>query len=86
VAAFAARVDDDVSAIATCLRNNSAAPDDPGLRAAQRSLAVALEAEAHTDDEHALAAAWIDASDRIVDSINTLVHLLGAKKGLRAEG
>lgn len=86
VSAFAARVDGDVSAIAACLRSSGAAPGDAGLRAAQRSLAAAVDAAARNDDERALAAAWIDASDRIVDSINTLVHLLDAKGGLGAEG
>jgi uncharacterized membrane protein YccC len=85
VTEFAVRVDANVSAIASCLRSGGMPAFDAGLRTAQRALAAAVEAAAHGDDEHALAAAWIDASDRIVDSINTLVHLLDAKRGLRAE-
>jgi uncharacterized membrane protein YccC len=85
VAEFAARADANVAAIASCLRSGGAPPFDAGLRTAQRALAAAVEAAAQGDDERALAAAWIDASDRIVDSINTLVHLLDVKR-LRAEG
>ena len=85
VTAFAARVDRDVSAIAAALRSEGAPPHDAELRSAQRSLATAVETAARSDDENALAAAWIDASDRIVDSINTLVHLLDTKRGLQAE-
>ena len=49
-----------------------------------RQLAGAIEAAATNDDERVLAAAWADASDRIVDSINTLVQLL--EKGGKGEG
>jgi len=83
VAEFAARVDASVAAIASGLRSNTAPSIDSGLRAAQRALTVAVEGAARSDDEHALAAAWIDASDRIVDSVDTLAHLM--ERGLRAE-
>ncbi|HSE11473.1 MAG TPA: FUSC family protein, partial [Rudaea sp.] len=86
VTAFATRVDSAVSAIAAALRNDSLPTHDIELRSAQRALAAAVDTAARSDDEHALAAAWVDASDRIVDSINTLVHLLDAKRGLMAEG
>jgi uncharacterized membrane protein YccC len=86
VTEFAARVDASVSAIATGLRSNAAPSLDTGLRAAQRALTAAVEGAARSDDERALAAAWIEASDRIVDSVDTLGHLLDAKRGLRAEG
>ncbi len=86
VAEFAARADASVSAIVSGLRSGATPPFDAGLRAAQRTLTAAVEAAAGSDDERALAAAWIDASDRIVDSIDTLVHLLDVKRGLRAEG
>ena len=82
VTEFAARVDAGVSAIALALRSGDGPPFDTGLRAAQRALAGAVEAAASGDDEHALALAWIDASDRIVDSVDTLVHLLDARRGL----
>jgi len=85
VTEFAARVDASVSAIASGLRSNAAPSLDTGLRAAQRALTAAVEAAARSDEERALAAAWIEASDRIVDSVDTLAHLLGEKKGLRAE-
>jgi len=86
VTEFAARADASVSEITSCLRSGGAPSFDAGLRAAQRTLVAAVEAAASSDDERALAAAWIDASDRIVDSVDTLVHLLDAKRGLRAEG
>ena len=86
VAEFAARVDASVSAIASALRSNAAPSLDTGLRAAQRALSAAVEGAARSDDERALAAAWIEASDRIVDSVDTLAHLLGEKKGLRQQG
>jgi hypothetical protein len=40
-------------------------------------LAAAIEAAAEDDEQRLLAVAWIDASDRIVDSVNTLGHLAG---------
>jgi uncharacterized membrane protein YccC len=93
VAEFAARVDASVSAIASGLRSNAAPSIDTGLRAAQRALAVAVEGAARSDDEHALAAAWVESSDRIVDSVDTLAHLMerelraeASERGLRAEG
>ena len=46
------------------------------LRTEQRALGAKLDADVTTDDERILAAAWIDASDRITDSVNTLEHLL----------
>jgi len=93
VAEFAARVDASVSAIASGLRSNAAPSIDTGLRAAQRALTVAVEGAARSDDEHALAATWVEASDRIVDSVDTLAHLMerglraeASERGLRAEG
>jgi uncharacterized membrane protein YccC len=83
---FAERVGGDLAAIAACLRSGETLHRDAGLRAQQHELAQSIERAARTDDEQALAAAWIDASDRIVDSIGTLAHLLDVKRGLRAEG
>jgi len=80
---FAERVGADLASIAACLRSGETLHRDAGLRAQQQQLAQSIERAARTDDEQALAAAWIDASDRIVDSIGTLAHLL--EKGSRAE-
>jgi uncharacterized membrane protein YccC len=76
VAEFAARVDEALAQIAACVRNGQAPASQADLRARQRSLAAVIDAEAADADQRALAAAWIDASDRIVDTVNTLVHLL----------
>jgi uncharacterized membrane protein YccC len=83
-AAFVTRVDADLQRIADVLRSAAPLQRDAGLRAAQRALAGATEAAAAGDDERALAAAWVDASDRIVDSINTIAHLL--EKREKGEG
>ena len=82
VTTFAERVGDDLARIAACLRSGETLHRDAGLRAQQHELAQSIERAARTGDEQALAAAWIDASDRIVDSIGTLAHLLEK----RAEG
>ena len=93
VTEFGARVDASVSAIASSLRGHAGPRLDTDLRAAQRTLTAAVEGAARSDDERALAAAWIEASDRIVDSVDTLAHLLerglraeASERGLRAEG
>jgi uncharacterized membrane protein YccC len=82
VTTFAERVGDDLARIAACLRSGETLHRDAGLRAQQHELTQSIERAARTGDEQALAAAWIDASDRIVDSIGTLAHLLEK----RAEG
>lgn len=76
VGEFVGRVDRDLVQIVAALRSGHSVPRDAGLRGAQRELVRAIEAAAAGDDERALAAAWADASDRIVDSVNTLAHLL----------
>jgi uncharacterized membrane protein YccC len=86
-AQFVARVDADLGRVVAGLRSGEPAQRDAGLRDEQRALARAIEAAATSDDERALAAAWADASDRIVDSIGTLVHLLEkAGSGEKPEG
>jgi uncharacterized membrane protein YccC len=77
VGAFVERAAADLTHLAQCLRDGSPAPHiGAALRSEQRALAAALDANAATEDERVLAAAWIDASDRITDSLNTLEHLL----------
>ena len=76
VGAFVERVGADLSGLAQSLRDGSpAAHVGTALRAEQRALAAVLGANVATDEERILAAAWIDASDRITDSVNTLEHL-----------
>jgi uncharacterized membrane protein YccC len=77
VAEFTAQVDAELANIAQHLRTGAPLPHDARLRAQQRALVSAVESGAASDDERALAAAWVDASDRIVDSVRTLAHLLG---------
>ena len=77
VSTFVERVDADLSQLAQCLRDGSTAPHvGTGLRTEQRALGLMLDGDVTTEDERILAAAWIDASDRITDSVNTLEHLL----------
>jgi len=80
VLAFAQRVDADLAGIAQALRNAAPAPRDNALRGEQHALASALDSAAASDEERVLAAAWIEGSDRITDSVNTLAHLLAAPK------
>jgi uncharacterized membrane protein YccC len=74
--AFAQRVDADLARIAQALRSSDSAPRDLHLREEQHTLATALDKAASGDAERVLAAAWIEGSDRITDSVNTLSHLL----------
>ncbi len=85
-AAFVARVDADLARVVDNLRHGGTPERDGGLRDEQRALARAMESAAGNDEERALAAAWSDAGDRIVDSVRTLTHLLEKEKGLKAEG
>jgi uncharacterized membrane protein YccC len=83
VSEFAAHVDAHLVRIALCLRSAGTPHADSELRTRQRALAEAVVGAARSEDEHALAEAWIDASDRIADSIGTLEHLLQGRN--RAE-
>ena len=77
---FARRADADLARIAQALRSATPAPRDAQLREEQHALAAVLDAAAANDADRVLAAAWIEGSDRITDSINTLAHLLDGKK------
>jgi len=81
VAAFAERVAAALAQVTESLRTGKRLVRDSGLRAQQHKLALAIEAAAASDDERALAAAWIEASDRIVDCIGTIAHLLDGDTG-----
>jgi hypothetical protein len=83
---FAAHIDADLARIAHCLRSAGTLHADGELRTRQRALAAAIAGAARSEVEHALAEAWIDASDRIADSVAAMEHLLlQARKGPRAE-
>ncbi|HSN00622.1 MAG TPA: hypothetical protein VLS52_06400, partial [Rudaea sp.] len=73
--AFAASVDQAMLALARALREGKASAIGSVPREAQSRLRDALRAPA-PDYDPVLVAAWIDASDRIADSIGTLAHLL----------
>ncbi len=76
VLAFSAQVDADMTLLAQSLRATTPMQVDPRLRAAQNALSAALVGTAASENERVIAAAWIDASDRITNSVDTLAHLL----------
>jgi uncharacterized membrane protein YccC len=84
VETFAASVDAATGELAHSLRESRMPVVGTSLREAQSRLRDALRA-ASTDNDPGLVAAWIDASDRIADSIGTLAHLL-ARDAARASG
>ncbi|HST28330.1 MAG TPA: FUSC family protein, partial [Rudaea sp.] len=75
VETFAANVNDVMNLLARALRGGKTPAIGNVLREAQSRLRDALRAPA-PDNDSVLVAAWIDASDRIADSIDTLAHLL----------
>ncbi len=81
---FVAQADAALIALARALRAAATPAIGTALRETQTALHDALKTTA--DDASAvLAAAWIDASDRIADSIGTLAHLL-TRDASRASG
>ncbi len=82
---FAGRVDAQFAGLAQCLREHVPAASGAALRAEQQTLSVALDAAVVTDAQRTTAAAWIDGSDRITDSVNTIAHLL-SRDAARASG
>ncbi|HET8941150.1 MAG TPA: FUSC family protein, partial [Rudaea sp.] len=74
--AFALDADHALARIAQALRESSMPQAGANLRREQVALAAELTHSASTTEEHMLADAWIDTSDRIADSIDTLAHLL----------
>ena len=74
IAQFAAQVDDELQKLGARLRSGTAAAGNAGLRDLQTALQRALESAGDEQRVHAIA--WIEASDRITDSVNTIAHLL----------
>jgi len=72
---FAERVDAILLDLAQHLRDGTAVTNHSGLRPLQSDLQVELET-ATMESGRVRAAAWIDASDRITDAVNTIAHLL----------
>lgn len=82
VEAFSASVDAAVDSLTRALRDVKTPTVGAALREGQSRLRDALRATS-ADNDPGLVAAWIDASDRIADSIGTLAHLL-ARDAARA--
>jgi uncharacterized membrane protein YccC len=81
---FAVRVDELMANLTRALRDGGPPVVGTAPREAQSRLRDALRAQT-ADNDPVLVAAWIDASDRIADSIGTLAHLL-ARDAARASG
>jgi uncharacterized membrane protein YccC len=75
---FVACTDAHLLALADLLRHKTTALHlpEPPLRARQQALRAALKPALGDAEAGVQAAAWIDASDRMTDSIGTLVHVL----------
>ncbi|HEY3521442.1 MAG TPA: hypothetical protein VGK80_10460, partial [Rhodanobacteraceae bacterium] len=78
VLAFADRCAEALTEAARALRETRAVSGTFHLRDAQRALAMTLRKPAN-DIPAAFAAALLDASDRVVDSIDSLLHALDAR-------
>jgi uncharacterized membrane protein YccC len=75
VTAFSGQLDNVLKQLAHCLREGTAYEPNSGLRDLQTDLHNRL-ASAASAPERMLSAAWIEASDRMTDAVNTLAHLL----------
>jgi uncharacterized membrane protein YccC len=76
---FSQRVDANLHIVIGDLREQtSTRPDATTLRNAQTKLVHALN-RSSADSDDVQIAAWIDASDRITDSVDTLTHVLRQK-------
>jgi uncharacterized membrane protein YccC len=80
IADFAQRADHELNGIVRALNGEIGSPPaTSALRGQQESLRKTLEAASSDIDSDVQTAAWIDASDRITDSIDTLAHLLRSR-------
>ena len=75
VQAFAARIDESLAALATCLREHTPAPEVSHLREQERALAERFAAAGDAETA-GIAAAVYEALDRMTDSIDTLAYLM----------
>lgn len=73
---FAAEVDTALDGIIRNLRHGTVLPSGGSLRDEQRRLRTELRKETDSAANRIPAAAWIDASDRITNCVNTLAHLV----------
>ena len=77
---FSGQVDASLGPVIRGLREQTPIrPDTTALRTAQTRLVQALNSSAAHDNDVQIAA-WIDASDRITDSVGTLAHVLNARR------
>jgi uncharacterized membrane protein YccC len=82
LAPLLAEVVDVLAACEASVRGSTVAPVVPALRTLQRELASELDAESRYDPD--LAAALVDATDRLVNSLDTLVAELRRQLAERA--
>jgi uncharacterized membrane protein YccC len=76
---FSRQVDAGLGTVIRGLRDHTATrPDTTTLRTAQTALVQALNSSTAPENDIQIAA-WIDASDRITDSVDTLAHVLRAQ-------
>jgi len=80
---FAEQVDKALQELSVALRSGSARSSGTDLRALQTELQRNLESTTNEEDR-LRAIAWIESSDRITDTINTLAHLLGDRERVSA--
>ena len=80
---FAAQVDKTLQELSVALRRSSARSIDTDLRTLQIELQRDLESTT-SEADRLRAIAWIESSDRITDTINTLAHLLGERQRVSA--
>jgi uncharacterized membrane protein YccC len=78
VVRFVEQVDATLQKLSAVLRSGTPAADT-GLRTLQSELQRSLESIT-SEEERLRAIAWIEGSDRITNTINTLAHLLGGRE------
>jgi uncharacterized membrane protein YccC len=78
-ARFAEQVDATLRKLSVALRSGGTLAGATGLRSLQSELQSSLQSATH-EDERLRAIAWIEGSDRITDTVDTLAHLLGSRE------
>ena len=79
VVRFADQVDATLQRLSAALRSGGTPASDGALRALQSELQRTVQS-AKDDEERLRAIAWMEGSDRITDTVNTLAHLLGSRE------
>jgi hypothetical protein len=78
VVRFVGQVDTTLQKLSAALRSGAPATDT-GLRTLQSELQRTLESIT-SEEERFRAIAWIEGSDRITNTVNTLAHLLAGRE------